>query len=136
MAGAADISLSGLVAQRIRMNVIANNVANMHTTRDGLGQLNPYRRKDALFASALAREGDPLQGVAVPAIADDPSPFQEVLRPGDDDADPVTGIVRMPNVNPILEMTDMIEASRAYEANVNAFLASQQMMAASLRLLA
>lgn len=136
MASAMDISLSGLVAQRLRMNVIANNLANANTTRDALGQLNPYRRKDALFATALSREGDPLQGVAVPAIADDPSAFRLEYRPGHPDADPVTGTVRMPNVNPILEMTDMIEATRAYEANVNAFLASQQMMAASLRLLA
>lgn len=136
MAGAMDISLSGLVAQRIRMNAIANNLANANTTRDALGQANPYRRKDALFAAALSRAGDPLQGVAVPLIADDPSPFREEHRPDHPDADPATGVLRLPNVNPILEMVDMIDATRAYEANVTAFDASKAMTAASLRLLA
>jgi flagellar basal-body rod protein FlgC len=136
MAGAMDISLSGLVAQRIRMNTIANNLANANSTRDASGQVNPYRRKDALFASALAREGDALQGVAVPAIADDPSPFREEHRPSHPDADPVTGIVRLPNVNPVLEMVDMIDATRAYEANVTVMDATKGLFASALRILA
>lgn len=136
MASASDISLSGIVAQRLRMNVIANNLANANATRDADGNLTPYRRKDALFATALAQNGDPLQGVAVPAVVDDPSAPRKVYRPDHPDADPATGYVLFPNVNPVLEMTDMIDATRAYEANVTAFTATQQMMSASLRLLA
>ena len=136
MSDTMDISASGLVAQRLRMNVIANNLANANTTRNTFGELIPYRRKDALFAAAPARDGDPLQGVLVPVIADDLSPFQAVPNPGHPDADPATGNVLMPNIDPLIEMVDMIDATRAYEANVTAFEATKAMSAASLRLLA
>ena len=136
MSDTMDISASGLVAQRLRMNVIANNLANANTTRSAFGELIPYRRKDALFAAAPARGGDPLQGVTVPLIADDDSPFRVEKNPGHPDADPETGMVTLPNVDPLMEMVDMIDATRAYEANVTAFEATKSMSAASLRLLA
>jgi len=109
-----DVSASGLKAERARMNVIAQNIANAHVTRGENGE--PYRRREVLFESLLDK--DLLRGVKVMDVVKDGSPFLEVMDPGHPDAD-ANGIVRMPNVKMPFEMVDMITAARAYEANLN-----------------
>ncbi len=106
-----QIAASGLTAQRFRMDVIASNLANASTTHTPQG--GPFRRETVVFQ---ARQG-PVPGVRVVGLQQDMSPFQRIYDPGNPDADK-QGYVLMPNVNPVLEMTDMISASRSYEANV------------------
>jgi flagellar basal-body rod protein FlgC len=128
--GALDISASGLTAERLRMDTIANNLANANTTRTAAG--GPYRRQEVVLRAAnagpsipgVASGGFSLDlagggGVEVAAIATDQTPFKQVYDPGNPDADK-RGYVLMPNVNSVTEMTDMITATRAYEANVTA----------------
>ncbi len=128
---AINTSASGLTAQRLRMDVIANNIANANTTRTPEG--GPYRRKRVIFMPAdakvkyklkfLPRKFRPVigRGVRVLRIEEDNSPFRLVYDPTHPDAiksGPKKGYVQMPNVNIVTEMVDMISASRAYEANV------------------
>jgi flagellar basal-body rod protein FlgC len=125
-----DIAGSGMRAQRIRLNVTASNLANAHTTRTQEG--GPYRRKDPVFTAVRVNEGDgtfdqQLRKVIVASIEDDPTPFPEIHDPSHPDADPKTGMVKMPNVNVVEEMVNLITASRSYEANVTAFEALKQM---------
>lgn len=140
------ISATGLRAQRLRMEVIANNIANAETTNAGtetvkLGDKEftrflPYRRKTALFAS-----GPGLSGVKVTGVADAPGEFEKDFQPGHphanaNPADPEAGYLRKPNIQPMLETVDMISASRAYEANIMAIDALKSMGSATLRILA
>lgn len=125
MATAIDISTSGLVAQRIRMNSIASNIANVSTTRDSAGNPAPYVRKRVIFEVGMADKGNGTQGVHVAAIEDD-SPnrpgaeqFRLVYEPGHPDANG-QGYVRYPNVDLTREFVNGLEAARAYEANVQA----------------
>jgi flagellar basal-body rod protein FlgC len=126
-----NISATGLTAQRLRMDLISNNVANATTTRTPEG--GAYRRKRAIFAPVNIRPHykSPLvperiehgigKGVRVIKIEDDQSPFRLVYDPTHPDAikiGPKTGYVEMPNINIVTEMTDLISASRSYEANV------------------
>ena len=127
-----DISGSGLVAERKRMSLIANNIANVNTTRGADGQ--PYRRQYAVFATLLDREIDGLspdalreKGVMVDRIVKDFSPFTKVYDPNHPDAD-TQGYVSLPNVNIVEEMVDLIAASRAYEANIAVMKATKRMM--------
>jgi flagellar basal-body rod protein FlgC len=115
------ISASALTAQRLRMDVIASNVANAETTRTEEG--GPYQRQQVFFvadppgetpAGTVARVG---QGVRVDAILTDDSPGHRVYDPSHPDADE-DGFVTYPNVNMVTEMTDMLSATRSYEANV------------------
>ena len=141
---ALGISGSGLTAQRLRMDVTAENLANAQSTRDANGQ--PYRRKDVVlqeaspsgFAGALqsaqAGASGAGSGVQVAGIVADPSPGRRVYDPGHPDAD-AKGYVTLPNVNPVTEMTDLIDASRAYEANVTAMQSAKQMFSKTLDLL-
>jgi len=136
MFGAIDISTSALTAHRIRMNTIANNIANVSTTRAGVdadGNVVPYRRRHAVFAEARGRDGEP-RGVKVVGVFEDMTEFRRVYDP--DHPDAVDGYVRMPNVDMITEMVDALEAVRAYEANVTVMNTTKQMVADSLRLLA
>jgi len=121
-----DISASGLTAQRLRMDLISGNIANSETTRDEDG--NTYRRKVAVFREKFSREVDGLNsgqksganaGVEVSSIAEDPSPFKLEYRPDHPDADE-NGYLELPNVSVMTEMVNMIDASRSYEANVQA----------------
>ncbi|SFU75064.1 flagellar basal body rod protein FlgC [Alicyclobacillus macrosporangiidus] len=140
MAGWIDslgISASGLTAQRLRMDVIASNIANAQTTRTPEG--GPYRRRVVelepvnapTFAEVLtgvssgAGETGVGAGVRVAGVVTDPSPFPVVYDPSNPDA--VNGYVQMPNVDISTEMVDMVAAARAYEANVTAFNAGKQM---------
>ena len=107
------VAASGLMIQRLRMNVIASNIANAETTRTING--GPYRRKDLFIMSVPVAKN--IYAVAPVSIINDPRPFRIVYEPGHPDADE-NGYVKLPNVSPIEEMINMISAVRAYEANV------------------
>ncbi len=132
-----DTSASGLTAQRLRMDTVADNIANVNTTRTEEGE--PYRRRMPVFSSRdsgsfanfiqrrIGRFGQAdEQGVEVTEIAEDESPFKQVYNPEHPDADE-EGYVEKPNVDITMEMVDMIDASRAYEANVTALDTSKNM---------
>jgi flagellar basal-body rod protein FlgC len=140
---ALNISASGLTAQRLRMDVTSANLANAQSTRTPEG--GAYRRQDVVlqessgdgsFAGALSGAlggGDPA-GVEVAAIIPDSTPLRQVYEPGNPDAD-ARGYVEMPNVNPVEEMTDLIDASRSYQANVTAMQTTKQVFAKTIELL-
>ncbi|MFC1588554.1 flagellar basal body rod protein FlgC [Planctomycetota bacterium] len=129
-----DISASGLSSQRLRMTTIANNVANINTTRDEEGRANPYKRRIVLFEEGSAGR-DGTMGVHVPEIVlDDKAPHME-YNPSHPDAN-AEGYVAKPNINMIEEMVDMIAATRAYEANVTVMEATKSMYATALRIIA
>ena len=139
---ALDTSGSALSAERVRMDVTAENLANAQSTRTANGP-GPYRRKEVVLQEAGAGVGsrssfaDSLQaarGVRVVGIVQDPSPSRMVYDPGHPDAN-AKGYVAMPNVNTVTEMTDLIGASRAYEANVTAMQTTKSMFARTLDLL-
>ena len=131
---ALDIGASGMLAQRVRLDTIAANVANINTTHNARGERVPYRRRFATFMPGRAE--DPAQpGVHVDSVLQDTSPFQKRYEPGHPDAD-AEGYVRYPNVDLAFEMVNMVEASRAYEANANLMEVSKAMFNASLRLIA
>jgi flagellar basal-body rod protein FlgC len=143
MFDAMEVSASGLTAERMRMDVVAQNLANANTTRGVDGQ--PYRRKDVVlaerqgegsFGAALAgaMSGSKPAGVEVAAIAQDQTPLKTVYDPSHPDAD-ANGYVQMPNVDSVAEMVDLISAQRAYEANVTAMQAAKQMFSKTLELL-
>jgi flagellar basal-body rod protein FlgC len=131
---ALQTSASGLSAQRLRMNLIASNLANVNTTQTAQG--TPYRRMDAVFKAhpvhenfkdALAREtGSQHIEVQVTEIRPDNRPPVLKYDPGHPDAD-VEGYVALPNINVVEEMVNMISASRSYEANVTAIRATKEM---------
>lgn len=123
-----NISASGLTAEKLRMDVISKNIANVNTTRTANG--TPYRRQVVVFEGASsnvpfsqylneASRGLIGGGVKVKGIVEDKTPFKLVYEPGHPDADE-KGYVKMPNVDVMTEMVNMITASRAYEANVTA----------------
>ena len=131
------ISSSGMSAERLRMEVIANNLANANSTRSANG--GPFRRQDVVFSEVLgntAREhGMPdLHGVRAVDIIEDSSEFNRVYMPGHPDADN-EGFVLMPNVQLPIEMVNLLTASRAYEANLRAAQTFRQMSEQALALL-
>ena len=131
-----DISVSGLIAQRTRLNAIASNIANAFTTRDEQGQVNPYRRRAPIFRVGMIANGEQAEvGVRVEQIIQDPGPLPMKYEPGHPDAN-ADGYVRMPNVDLTTEYVDALEATRAYEANVAAIEATKAMRAAALRIIA
>ncbi len=133
MFGALDISTSGLVAQRVQLDTIAGNIANMQTTRRADGKPGPYRRQVALLASGDGRGG---VGAHVDSVIEDHrSQPRAVHDPGHPDANK-DGIVYYPNVDLSTEMINAMIAVRAYEANVTAMEATKSIMASTLRLLA
>ena len=147
MFDALNVSATGLTAERLRMDVTAENLANAQTTRGADGQ--PYRRKEVVlaevqsggFGSQLAKaigagsaSGSQPGGVEVAGITQDQTPGKLVYDPGHPDAD-AKGYVRMPNVDTVAEMVDLISASRAYEANVTAMNSAKQMFSKTLDLL-
>lgn len=133
-----NISSSGMSAERLRMEVVANNIANALSTRTPGG--GPFRRQEVVFASVLSDQvhkggsAPQMGGVRVMDVVDDPSEFVKVYQPGHPDAD-AEGMVSYPNVQTPLEMTNLITASRAYEANVKVAKSYQQMLQQSLALL-
>jgi flagellar basal-body rod protein FlgC len=144
---AINASGSGLTAERMRMDVTSENLANAETTKAANGQ--PYRRKQVVlqeaggsntdFASVLSSVqggggGSTANGVKVSGIVEDSSPLKRIYDPGHPDADR-NGYVTMPNVNTVTEMTDLISSSRAYEANVTAMQTAKTMFSRTLDLL-
>lgn len=128
---AMQISASGLTAERFRLDLIANNIANAQTTRTEGG--GPYRRKSAVFAEVLDRQQFLGRGVRVLSVSQDRTPARLVYEPEHPDAN-AEGYVAYPNVNVIQEMVDMITATRAYEANVTALNASKNMFLKALEI--
>jgi flagellar basal-body rod protein FlgC len=134
-----DICASGLTAQRLRMDVIANNLSNANTTRTENG--GPYRRQMLVFEarkSPISEFEQILQdksaewgGVRVKKIEEDQSPLRRVYDPSNPDADN-DGYVNYPNVNVVAEMVDMISSSRSYEANVTAMNSIKSMATKAL----
>ena len=138
---AISISASGMDAQRIRAELITENLANADTTRTPEG--GPYQRKDAIFSSAPLQAsfaqtlsefstGTP-EGVTVSQIAVDDSEPERRYLPGHPDADP-DGYVAFPKINPAEEMVDLMSASRSYQANVAAISSVKDMIARSIDL--
>lgn len=131
-----DISASALHAERARMNVIANNLANANTTHDEDGNISPFRRRVIHFKPGAPEiTGSDNFGVQVEKIDEDPTEFREVYQPGHPDAD-ANGIVKYPNVQLPLEMVDMMMASRAYEANITAMESAKQIIRGALQIIA
>jgi len=147
---ALDVIGSGLRAERVRMDVIAQNIANADVTRTPQG--GPYRRKQVIFTSRPAflpaiylppivkfavmpaAFEPPAAQVKVAGVVDDPSPPKLVYEPGHPDAD-ANGYVQMPNVDVPLEMADLLAAARAYEANARALQVLRQSLERALDLL-
>src|SRR5690242_19935090 len=144
---AIGIAASGLTAERVRMDVTSENLANADTTQGANGQ--PYQRQEVVvqqvgggFSAALSGAmggtaiggGPTAGGVAVTGIVNDPSPDQSVYDPGNPAAN-AQGYVKMPNVNPVNEMVDMIDESRSYESDITAMSTAKQMYEKTLDLL-
>jgi flagellar basal-body rod protein FlgC len=135
---AIKISASGLAAQRLRLNVLSSNLANANSTRSADGS-GPYRRKDPIFQEVSAGDFDKaldkasrnLSGVKVSEVTEDTKPGLRVYDPGHADADQ-EGYVTMPNVNPVTELTDIMQTSSSYEANVTAIRTAREMISAAL----
>ena len=143
---AISIAASGLTAERVRMDVTSENLANADTTQGANGQ--PYQRQEvvlqqagggfnAALSSAMgtsAANGTAAGGVQVAGIVSDSTPDQEVYDPGNPSAN-AQGYVKMPNVNSVNEMVDMIDESRSYESDVTAMNTAKEMYEKTLGLL-
>ncbi len=146
--GSLNVSASGMSAQRTRMDIISQNIANVNTTRDENGEV--YRRQTVVFAekndsnfasvlrsvqTGISGKSDPLgDGVKITGIAEDHvTAMKMVYDPAHPDAD-ADGYVTYPNVNTVTEMTNLIDASRSFEANVTAFNATKNMALKSLEI--
>ncbi|HKS20931.1 MAG TPA: flagellar basal body rod protein FlgC [Bradyrhizobium sp.] len=127
-----SIATAGLRAQAGRMRVISENIANADSTAQTAGG-EPYRRKIPTFSSALDRSVD-AKTVSLGKIRPDQSAFRVKYEPGNPAAD-ASGNVKYPNVNPLIEMTDMREAQRSYEANLNIISATRRMIQRTLDIL-
>jgi flagellar basal-body rod protein FlgC len=126
------IAASGLKAQSGRMRVIAENIANAESTAPRAGA-DPYRRKIPTFRSEMDRTLE-AQTLKMGPIRQDPSDFKSKYEPGHPSADE-RGYVRYPNVNSLVEMTDMREAQRSYEANINVISATRRMLQRTIDML-
>lgn len=142
--GSMNVSASGMTAQRLRMDTISQNIANVNTTRGKDGQ--PYRRKTVVFEEINTQNNfkgmlnaylddysNSSGGVKVSKISEDQAPFIRTYDPTHPDADD-EGYVSMPNVNTIEEMTNLISANRSYEANITAFNATKGMVTSALNI--
>jgi flagellar basal-body rod protein FlgC len=126
------ISTSGLRAQAARMRVISENIANAESTASAPGG-DPYRRKVPTFTSALDRTLD-AKVVSLGPVKPDASAFRVKYEPNNPAAD-ASGNVKYPNVNSLIEMTDMRDAQRSYEANLNIISATRRMVQRTLDIL-
>ena len=130
-----NIAASGMAAQRLRVQLIAANVANSETTRTPEG--GPFRRKDAVFQVASlgkTSDGMELTGVRISEVIASSEPFITRYEPTHPDAD-AEGIVQYPNVNPVEEMVNLTEATRAFDANVAVIRATRTMLLSAQELL-
>lgn len=131
-----EISASGLYAQRKRMDVIASNLANIETTRTENG--GPYRRRMVVMSTEPVEDFNSIlnlqvEGVKVDEIVEDKSPFKKVYNPAHPDADE-DGYLIKPNVDLIIEMTNMIMARRTFEANLTALKSTRQLAIKALEI--
>lgn len=134
-----NISGSALTAQKLRMNIISQNIANASTTRTQDG--GPYVRQMVVFKTAdqvdsfynALEQANNGYGVEVEQIVQDPNGTKQVYNPSHPDADE-NGYLSMPNINTVQEMTDMMSASRSYEANITAFNAVKLMATKALEI--
>lgn len=142
--GSLDITASGMTVQRLRLDVAAENIANIETTRTESG--GPYRRKmvvveakDNSFSSMYKKSLDRFDnhaskgGVKAKSVIDDNTELKAVYDPEHPDADE-NGYVRMPNIDMVKEMTDSMSATRSYEANITAFNAVKMMAQKALEI--
>ena len=130
---------SALNAERTRIEVAVSNLANAGSTRSANGQ--PYRRRDVILSADSSSNAFDTTlgsmsatGVIVAGIVEDTQPFQQVYDPSHPDADPKTGMVQLPNVNAEEEVVDMLQAARAYQANLAAVNVIRDMVNKSLEL--
>lgn len=138
MYGSLDISTSGMIAQRMRMAAISANIANSETILDANGQLNPFRKRMAMFSPgnpASSTAAGQALGVHVASIEADDSAIRMRYMPSSPYADE-NGYVPYPDISPEIEQINAMQAARSYEANVVAAETTKQMMAQALRLLA
>lgn len=137
-----NVSASGLTAERLRMDLISENIANANVTRTASG--TPYRRKIAVFRAQEANSFQQLlntasgatqtgNGVEIAGIVEDPSAFKKEYNPNHPDAD-ADGYVSLPNVEIVNEMINLISASRAYEANITAVNTTKSMAMKALEI--
>lgn len=137
-----NVSATGLTAERLRMDLISENIANANTTRTASG--TPYRRKIAVFRAQESNSFEQLlnsakgqqslgQGVEVAGIIEDQAPFKKEYNPNHPDAD-ADGYVSLPNVEVVNEMINLISASRAYEANITAVNTTKAMVMKALEI--
>jgi flagellar basal-body rod protein FlgC len=130
-----DISTSGLVAQRVRLDTIAGNIANAQAVARCDGEPGPYKRRFAVFETG---DGKGRQGVHVREVMEDSSPGRLAYEPSNPHAiqsGENAGCVEYPNVDLNIEMVDAMMAARAYEANVTAIDVTKSMIASTMRIL-
>jgi flagellar basal-body rod protein FlgC len=127
------VSASALEAQRGRMNTIASNMANIHSTQTEAG--GPYKRKDVVFSTMPidTDKSSAMEGVKLVQVVDSQDPFKKIYDPAHPDADK-DGFVNLPNINIMEEMVNMMMAVRAYEANVTTFNMSKSMFLKALEI--
>jgi flagellar basal-body rod protein FlgC len=132
-----DLSTSGLVAQRHRMDTIAGNIANINTTRDEKGAISPFQRRFVNFLADEEKRGQPGRGVGVKysVEVDRKTAPRKIHQPGHPDAD-AEGIVSFPAIDLTKEFVNALEASRAYEANVATIDITKGMFGETLKILA
>jgi flagellar basal-body rod protein FlgC len=134
--GALGISASGMAAERLRMDVTSDNLANADSTQGADGK--PYQRQEVVLAAGNPSFSEVLgnqqAGVRVDEIVSDPTPGKQVYDPSNPDAN-AQGYVTMPNVNTVTEMTDLITESRSYEADTQAMDAAKQLYLKTLDIL-
>jgi flagellar basal-body rod protein FlgC len=139
-----NISASALTAQRLRMDVASSNIANADTTRGKLvnGEWQPYQRKMVVFQPkstnfqsmlSKAQNNNHSEGVKAVELRDDKQPFKLVYQPEHPDADD-QGYVKLPNVDPLKEMVDLMSSTRSYEANVTVMNAAKGMYMKALEI--
>jgi len=138
MYGDLDISVSGMMAQRTRLAVIANNLANADTLLNSAGEYEPYQRREVMFSAGNPSGTSPGMrgmGVHVASIEANPDALRAKFDPDSPFADE-KGYVKVPDISPIVEQVNALDAARAYEANLAAAETTRTMMAQALRLLA
>jgi flagellar basal-body rod protein FlgC len=137
-----DVSTSGIVAQRHRMDTIAGNIANINTTRDEKGNVSPFQRRFIAFMAEQAQSGGQGRegggrgvGVKFSVQVDRNTPPRKVVQPGHPDAD-ANGVVSYPGIDLTTEFVNALEASRAYEANIATIDITKGMFSQALKILA
>ena len=132
LSAALKISGSGMEAEATRLRIVSENIANARTTGDTPGA-DPYRRKTVTFGAELDRATG-VRTVGVQKIGVDKGDFVEEIDPSNPAAD-ANGVVKMPNVNMLIEMADLREANRSYEANLQSIRQSRDLISATIDLL-